>query len=227
VTAYQGDNRVGPNSSWWNWLQKDSSYAVTSDSFKLLKSFFDDSSVTAGDLKLSIEMYDGQTVEVDLVIADDGTVTLPNPDEDDEETDTDESGTGDSNTDNSNSGESETDPTPEFPQLPEIPQMPEFPQMPGNAFRPGFQQPGIAQRPDAPNAWGQQPGNAQRPGFQQPGNAQRPNAPTAWGQQTYPGGAASGVTGKPGNNVQNGFGVQIGCNAKPGNNAQNGFNARW
>jgi endoglucanase len=67
VTAYQDGNRVGPNSSWWSWLQKDSSYSVTADSLKLLSSFFDDS-VSAGELELSIEMYDGQTVTVTLTI---------------------------------------------------------------------------------------------------------------------------------------------------------------
>jgi endoglucanase len=76
VTAYEDENRVGPNSSWWQWLQKDSAYATTDNSLKLLSSFFDDSSVKAGELTLSVEMYDGQIVEVKLDVAEDGAVTF-------------------------------------------------------------------------------------------------------------------------------------------------------
>jgi endoglucanase len=76
VTAYEDENRVGPNSSWWQWLQKDSAYATIDNSLKLLSSFFDDSSVKAGELTLSVEMYDGQIVEVKLDVAEDGAVTF-------------------------------------------------------------------------------------------------------------------------------------------------------
>lgn len=63
ATAYLGENRVGPNSSWWAYLEKGSSFKVDYEqkNFEVTPDFFKDASVTDGTIKFIIEFYDGQT----------------------------------------------------------------------------------------------------------------------------------------------------------------------
>jgi endoglucanase len=73
VNAYQAAGRVGPNSGWWSYLQYDSSFHVdyTNGSLTFTSDFFADSTVTDGDLRASIEFYDGQTISVWMNISGD------------------------------------------------------------------------------------------------------------------------------------------------------------
>lgn len=70
VTAYdENGNRVGPNSSWWGYLQFNDSFSVdyNNGSIDILNSFFNDSSVQDGKIKFTFEFYDGQVVNYTLV----------------------------------------------------------------------------------------------------------------------------------------------------------------
>lgn len=59
-------NRVGPNSSWWGYLQYGNGNAFVADYTKntinILPGFFNDSSVKDGTIKFTFEFYDGQTI---------------------------------------------------------------------------------------------------------------------------------------------------------------------
>lgn len=70
MTAYQNGGRVGPNSSWWSYLQYDGSFSVNyeKEQIELLAAFFQDETVKSGELELSVEFYDGQTMTVKAVI---------------------------------------------------------------------------------------------------------------------------------------------------------------
>ncbi|MDO5293480.1 MAG: cellulase family glycosylhydrolase, partial [bacterium] len=66
ITAYDKDgNRVGPNSSWWGYLQNTETYVpnYTNNTLNLKASFFNDGSVPKeGKISLKIEMYNGDIV---------------------------------------------------------------------------------------------------------------------------------------------------------------------
>lgn len=66
VTAYQAGGKVGPNSSWWDYLQYDSSFGVDYEegTINLLSAFFADETVKNGLMKLKVEFYDGQIVYI-------------------------------------------------------------------------------------------------------------------------------------------------------------------
>ena len=70
ITAYQGSTRVGPNSSWWNYLQYDGSFGVDYEkgNISLLSAFFEDASVQDGDMRLDVEFYDGQKLSIELKV---------------------------------------------------------------------------------------------------------------------------------------------------------------
>ena len=75
VTAYAvasdgTETRVGPNSSWWAYLQNGSSFAVHYDTddrsdgtLTMLPAFFSDGSVTDGTIRLSVTFQSGETLD--------------------------------------------------------------------------------------------------------------------------------------------------------------------
>lgn len=76
ITATENGNRVGPNSGWWQYLQNSGSFSVHYDSadrasgtLTVLPAFFDDGSVTDGDVTFTITFQDGQTLDVNFNIA--------------------------------------------------------------------------------------------------------------------------------------------------------------
>lgn len=83
VTSDDTETRVGPNSSWWAYLQNSSSFAVhydstdrTSGTLTMLPAFFADSSVTDGTIRLAITFQSGATLDnITFNVAGD-TVTL-------------------------------------------------------------------------------------------------------------------------------------------------------
>ena len=66
ITAYAGEDRTGPNSSWWRYLQHTETYTpdYTEGTLTMKPSFFKE--CAEGEIKLVIEFYDGQTVETML-----------------------------------------------------------------------------------------------------------------------------------------------------------------
>lgn len=70
ITAYQENTKVGPNSSWWNYLQYDGSFGVDYENgnISLLSAFFQDESVKDGSLRLDVEFYDGQKLSIELKV---------------------------------------------------------------------------------------------------------------------------------------------------------------
>ena len=76
ISVTQDGKAVGPNSSWWKWLQKGESFKVDEKNNKLIftASLFKDSTIKDGSLLVSVECYDGQTTELTLQIQN-GTVT--------------------------------------------------------------------------------------------------------------------------------------------------------
>lgn len=77
VMTYQVSGKVGPNSSWWNYLKYDEHFIVNKDSIKFTKSLFDDSSVSDGVTKAAVEFYDGSTAEIWMNIDGDNVVADP------------------------------------------------------------------------------------------------------------------------------------------------------
>ena len=66
VTAYAGEDRTGPNSSWWQYLEHSSAYRVDDSAGTLTMSSGFFAECAEGTIKLVIEFYDGQTVEVEI-----------------------------------------------------------------------------------------------------------------------------------------------------------------
>lgn len=67
ASAYDASgNRVGPNSSWWGYLQYGNGNAFTADytenTISILPGFFNDGSVKDGTIKFTFEFYDGQKI---------------------------------------------------------------------------------------------------------------------------------------------------------------------
>lgn len=64
MTAYSGDEKTGPHSSWWKYLENSYAYHVdeSAGTLTLDDHFFAECS--EGQIKLVIEFYDGQTAEV-------------------------------------------------------------------------------------------------------------------------------------------------------------------
>ncbi len=75
-TAYIGSNRVGPNQSWWMYLQYGSNYQANyTDNILTIKSdFFKDGSVYDGNITFEMEFYDGQKAKYNLNKSN-GTIT--------------------------------------------------------------------------------------------------------------------------------------------------------
>jgi len=76
VTAYQASGKVGPNSSWWDYLKYDSSFGVDYENgtFSLLNEFFADSTVNDGLTKIKVEYFDGR-IQFIMLNIDGETVT--------------------------------------------------------------------------------------------------------------------------------------------------------
>jgi hypothetical protein len=76
VTAYQASGKVGPNSSWWDYLQNGGSFNVDYNkrTIRLTESFFSDETVSDGIMMLTVEFYDGQVLSIWLNV-DGDTVT--------------------------------------------------------------------------------------------------------------------------------------------------------
>lgn len=101
VTACdESGNRVGPNSSWWGYLQLNGSFSVdyNNGTIDILNNFFNDSSVQDGKIKLTFEFYDGQIVNYTLVK--DGENVTGIPEEDNQGQDPDDNNPGESPDDN-------------------------------------------------------------------------------------------------------------------------------
>jgi endoglucanase len=64
VTAYQSSGKVGPNSSWWNYLQFGSAFLpdYKNGTLKITSNFFGDSSVKEGKILLECTFYNGEVV---------------------------------------------------------------------------------------------------------------------------------------------------------------------
>ncbi|WP_257639451.1 X2-like carbohydrate binding domain-containing protein [Alloscardovia macacae] len=82
VVAMEGGKRVGPNSSWWGYLQNGGAFSVSYESadrvtgtLNLLPVFFADSSVIDGDITLTVTLQDGQILLVTVNVTGD-EVTL-------------------------------------------------------------------------------------------------------------------------------------------------------
>lgn len=70
ATAYEVSGKVGPNSSWWNYLQNGGAYTVDKNAGKITftSGLFSDETVKDGLMKIVIEYFDGQTSEIWLKI---------------------------------------------------------------------------------------------------------------------------------------------------------------
>lgn len=70
ATAYEVSGKVGPNSSWWNYLQNGGAYTVDKSAGKITftSGLFSDETVKDGLMKIVIEYFDGQTSEIWLKI---------------------------------------------------------------------------------------------------------------------------------------------------------------
>jgi endoglucanase len=79
VTAYQASGKVGPNSSWWDYLQNGGSFNVdyNNGTISLTDSFFSDETVSDGRMLLQVEFYDGQLLSVWLDVDGDTVTTSP------------------------------------------------------------------------------------------------------------------------------------------------------
>ncbi len=112
ATAFDGEgNVVGPNSSWWRYLQYNSAFMADYENgtIELYNNFFNDSSIKDGEIKLSFEFYDGQIVEYNL-LKNGSTITGVGNEKFEEE---DESqNTGDENTHEENPEEEENNQNP-------------------------------------------------------------------------------------------------------------------
>lgn len=67
ITAYAGDERTGPQSSWWRYLQHTEIFVpnYAEGTLTMKPSFFNE--CAEGEINLVIEFYDGQTSEVKLI----------------------------------------------------------------------------------------------------------------------------------------------------------------
>lgn len=79
ATAFMSSGRVGPNSSWWEYLQYSGSYMPNYENgtIEILKAFFDDPTVKDGEITFAFEMYDGTTVK--YVLTKDGNQVTGKP----------------------------------------------------------------------------------------------------------------------------------------------------
>lgn len=62
ITAYAGEEKTGPNSSWWKYLEHSNAYMAEDDALVLTEAFFNE--CAEGQIKFVIELYDGKTVEL-------------------------------------------------------------------------------------------------------------------------------------------------------------------
>jgi len=67
-TAYIGSNRVGPNQSWWMYLEYSTTYVANYDNniLTIKPDFFKDGSVYDGTISFEMEFYDGQKTKYNL-----------------------------------------------------------------------------------------------------------------------------------------------------------------
>ena len=83
ITAYAGEERTGPQSSWWRYLQHTETFVpdYAEGTLTMKPSFFNE--CAEGEIRLVIEFYDGQTAEVkftkdgDKVFAGNGSTVSP------------------------------------------------------------------------------------------------------------------------------------------------------
>lgn len=62
ITAYAGEEKTGPHSSWWKYLEHSYAYMVEDNALVLTDHFFDE--CAEGQIRFVIELYDGKTVEL-------------------------------------------------------------------------------------------------------------------------------------------------------------------
>ncbi len=62
VTAYSGEEKTGPHSSWWKYLEHSYAFMVEDNALTLTDHFFEE--CAEGEIRLVIEFYDGQTAQV-------------------------------------------------------------------------------------------------------------------------------------------------------------------
>lgn len=75
ITAMQNGQRVGPNSSWWNWLQNGEAFQISYDTADRLRgtitmrpSFFGGDGVTDGEITLTVTFQNGSTLAVPFTV---------------------------------------------------------------------------------------------------------------------------------------------------------------
>lgn len=64
ISAFSGEKYTGPHSDWWKYLENSYAYQLEEDSLTLDSRFFDE--CAEGDIRLVIEFFDGQTVELQM-----------------------------------------------------------------------------------------------------------------------------------------------------------------
>jgi endoglucanase len=119
VTAFdESENRVGPNSSWWGYLQLNGAFSVdyNNGTIDILNNFFNDSSVQDGKVKFTFEFYDGQIVNYTLVKDGENVTGVPEennqgelPDDNNPGENPDDNNSGENPDDDNNSGQDTDD----------------------------------------------------------------------------------------------------------------------
>lgn len=68
VSAVENDKTVGPNSSWWKYLQRGSAYNVdaSKNTLILCDDFFNDASVEKGKITINVEFYSGKKLSFNV-----------------------------------------------------------------------------------------------------------------------------------------------------------------
>lgn len=64
IAAFSGEDHTGPHSDWWKYLEDSCAYYVEEDALLLDSRFFDE--CAEGEVRLVIEFFDGQVVELQL-----------------------------------------------------------------------------------------------------------------------------------------------------------------
>ncbi len=69
ATAYMASGKVGPNSSWWDYLQYGGAFLpdYETGTIAILSGFWNDSTVVDGEITFHFEMYDGSVMKYTLV----------------------------------------------------------------------------------------------------------------------------------------------------------------
>ncbi|WP_195989072.1 cellulase family glycosylhydrolase [Clostridium sp. D53t1_180928_C8] len=112
ATAYDKDgNIIGPNSSWWSYLQYTSAFIADYENgtIEIYNNFFNDYTVTDGEIKFAFEFYDGQVVDY-ILVKDGANITGTGNEKNNEDDDTENP--GEDNEDEETPGENEDNQNP-------------------------------------------------------------------------------------------------------------------